>query len=356
MDNANPSAIKEPAIMPDHASIHPGTEQPSVPSPRDERCWPYLLGVLFLLLQGCATTPTPTVSLDDEARTQAKIAYLLNDYPRTLAIVLPRAEAGEAWAQYTLGYMYYYGRGVALDRQKAKRWIESAANKGYAPAQYALQRLSTPPSLPTEQNQDMLEQAPADSGSTTPPPAEPLAPEEPQMTESPPAPTQQSTPPTPSTPSPPPSAPDAVSAPDNPPDPGPESSQPAPVSIPPQTSAPISHAEVTDQPPDPEPPDKEIKGRAWISRQDPHHFTLQLASSLDEAAVIRLIQRRGIAQQAAYYATKQQGKTWYSLIYGSFTDRSSALHAMHKLPRALRRDSPRIRRFQEIQAQFGPTT
>ena len=335
--------------MLDHASIHPGTGQPSRPSLRDNRRWPYLLGGLLLLLQGCATTPTPSVSPDEEARTQAKIAYLLSDYRRTLAIVLPRAEAGEPWAQYTLGYMYYYGRGIAQDRQKAKLWIETAAAKGYAPAQQALQRISTPSPLPGDENQDTLEHAPSDSTVSTPPPAEPLAPEKPHMTELPPAPAQETAPPVPSSPSAPPPDPDTMPAPGNLPEPGPESSQPAPSSMPPQTSVPSPNAEMTDQP-----PDEGIKGRAWISGQDPGRFTLQLASSLDEAAVIRLIEKRGIGQHAAYYATHQKGKTWYSLIYGSFADRRSAHQAMRKLPRTLRRDSPRIRSFQEIQAQLGP--
>ena len=346
--------------MPDQTSAHTGTGQQSNQLFRCMRRWPLLVGGILLLFQGCATNPSPPVSPSDEARTQAKIAYLLSDYQRTLAIVLPRAEAGDPWAQYTLGYMFYYGRGIAQDRQKARSWIESAAANGYAPAQQALQRLSAPPPMPAAGDNGTLEPAPAATEETTSSPAEQSEPVNAQTSE--PAPAQESTPSQPSNPSVaapiPAMTPDQTPAtvPGDQPEQKPQSPQPPPDPLPPQTSLPTSNAEAILQPPPDEPPDKGIKGRAWITRQDPHHFTLQLASSLDEAALIRLIQKHGIGEQAAYYKTMQRGKTWYSLLYGSYSKRSDAHQAMRKLPRALRRDSPRIRSFREIQDQLGPTS
>jgi septal ring-binding cell division protein DamX len=303
----------------------------------------------MLLLQGCATTPSPPPS--DEARTQAKIAYLLSDYQRTLAIVLPRAEAGEPWAQYTLGYMYYYGHGLKQDRQTAKRWIESAAAKGYAPAQQAMQRISAPPPRTEEEGGTGTMQAPADATETPPPAAEPAQPARPEMA----APLRETNPPAsssePSTsPAPP---PETAPAPGNEPARTPESPQSS-ADPPPQPSAPpagaapmvLAPAAVAQYP--------EIKGRDWISRQDPRHFTLQLASSLDKAAIIRLIHKRQIERGAAYYSTRQNARTWYSLIYGSYTNRGSAHRAMRNLPRSLRRNHPRIRSFGEIHSQLSP--
>ena len=181
--------------MPDHAPINPGAERNPDPSPRNTGCWPLLIGGLFLLLQGCATAPTPATSPSDEARMQAKISYLLSDYQRTLAIVLPKAEAGEPWAQYTLGYMYYYGRGVTQNRQTAKRWIESAAAKGYPPAQQAMQRLSAPPPSTEDQNGDAMDQGHVGSEAATPPPDAQHEPTNPQMSE--PIPSQAPPPPAP---------------------------------------------------------------------------------------------------------------------------------------------------------------
>jgi DamX protein len=288
---------------------------------------------------------------------QAKISYLLSDYQRTLAIVLPKAEAGEPWAQYTLGYMYYYGRGVTQNRQTAKRWIESAAAKGYAPAQQAMQRLSAPPPSTEDQNGDAMDQGHVGSEAATPPPDAQHEPTNPQMSE--PIPSQAPPPPAPmiepSSSAIPATTQDNASVPDRKPGQAPASSPPAPQPIPPQASTPSANAEAAAQSPPAMLPDQEIKGRDWISRQAPRHYTLQLASSLDEAAIIRLIRKQGIEQQAAYYSTMQKGKKWYSLLYGNFASHSAAYQAMRKLPRALRRDSPRIRSFREIHSQLSPT-
>lgn len=211
--------------MPDHASITPEAGLRPSPTPRTKRRWPILLGGIMLLLQGCATTPSSPPS--DEARTQAKIAYLLSDYQRTLTIVLPRAEAGEAWAQYTLGYMYYYGHGVRQDRKTAKRWIESAAAKGYAPAQQAMLRLSAPPPRTGEEGNADTMQEPADATVTPPPATEPATP---QMT----APLQETNPPASSSEPP-------ISPPPPPPPPAPPETAPAPGNEPVQPPNPRNH-------------------------------------------------------------------------------------------------------------------
>jgi hypothetical protein len=378
--------------MPHQASIDPGARQQSAPSPCMKRRWLFLLGGLFAVLQGCATAPPP-ISPGEEARTQAKIAYLLSDYQRTLAIALPRAEAGEAWAQYTLGYLYYYGRGVVQDRQTAKRWIESAAAKGYAPAQQAMQRLSTPPpstGIEGEENKSERE-PPTRSQEATPPPPQPETrkpvpapaptppapessssalpaerpePTKPPMTEPSPDQPQETTPPSPSSEaenaavpaSPPPQDSTTTPAPPGGPTQPVEPSPPPAEPIPPRSSVPSSDDETAEQAAASVPGDDMLKGRDWISRQDPRHFTLQLASSIDEAAIRRLIHEQGIEQEAAYYSTTQGGRTWYSVVYGSFPTYTAARQSLSRLPRSLRRHSPRIRSFHAILSQLQSTT
>ena len=46
-----------------------------------------------------------------------------------------KAEQGDAEAQFSLGYCYDDGRGVAKDKAKAVKWYRKAAEKNYAPAQ-----------------------------------------------------------------------------------------------------------------------------------------------------------------------------------------------------------------------------
>ncbi|EHL32082.1 hypothetical protein LDG_5865 [Legionella drancourtii LLAP12] len=53
----------------------------------------------------------------------------------------PEAERGQPDAQYAVGYMYYYGKGVVEDRKKAWFWITAAANAGQPDAKVAAQML-----------------------------------------------------------------------------------------------------------------------------------------------------------------------------------------------------------------------
>ena len=49
-----------------------------------------------------------------------------------------RAEAGDAFAQYNLGYAYDLGEGVPQNHVEAIRWWREAAEQGHAAAQYNL--------------------------------------------------------------------------------------------------------------------------------------------------------------------------------------------------------------------------
>ena len=49
--------------------------------------------------------------------------------------LLTKAIAGDASAQFNLGWMYAYGRGVPKDDTEAVAWIRKAAEQGHAEAQ-----------------------------------------------------------------------------------------------------------------------------------------------------------------------------------------------------------------------------
>jgi len=65
-------------------------------------------------------------------------AYRIADYETAYREFLPLAEKGMAAAQYKLGLMYEYGRGVPKDLEEAAKWYARAAEQGYASAQYNL--------------------------------------------------------------------------------------------------------------------------------------------------------------------------------------------------------------------------
>lgn len=54
------------------------------------------------------------------------------------ATVVHQAEQGDPDAQYLLGRMYYFGDGVAENREEAARWHTRAADQGHAEAKYVL--------------------------------------------------------------------------------------------------------------------------------------------------------------------------------------------------------------------------
>jgi len=55
-----------------------------------------------------------------------------------VAAVRANANAGDARAQFNLGYAYYLGRGVPQDDAQAVTWYRQAAEQGHAIAQYNL--------------------------------------------------------------------------------------------------------------------------------------------------------------------------------------------------------------------------
>lgn len=348
------------------------------------RCLVIGAATALILLQGCASHP-PAPPPGEAAHAEAKAAYLANDYQRTLGIVEPLAVGGEAWAQYTLGYMYYYGRGVAMDRQMAKQWIQRAAQQGYKPAQQALQRLST--SAPKHSNGEVME--PPEQTPSAPPGRAPMPvpPASPDASPAVPAPTPELPPgeapmptPAPETGDPAPTAPSGESSTatprqDNTTNSGekaaPANAAPQASSPPPSTQAPPSAVQIpaneTRAPsaaPVPTALDNSaakatqagngINGTGWIAAQDPMYYTVQLLGSSNQGAVLRFIRDHHLEQQAAYFAQRRNGQLWYTVVYGSFPDRPAARQALGRLPAAIDRASPWIRRFKDVQTRLGP--
>lgn len=70
---------------------------------------------------------------------QGKRYFEAGYYKRAMHILLPLACDGHPEAQYAVGYMYYYGYGVAQDTEVGYFWINRAAAKNFAPAIKALE-------------------------------------------------------------------------------------------------------------------------------------------------------------------------------------------------------------------------
>jgi len=62
-------------------------------------------------------------------------AYERGDYAEAMAQWLPLAEHGDPEAQYRIGRLHYYGRGVKQDYAEAGEWYLQAAEQGHARSQ-----------------------------------------------------------------------------------------------------------------------------------------------------------------------------------------------------------------------------
>lgn len=71
-------------------------------------------------------------------------SFQVQDYRQAFVRLMPSAVAHNPDAEYAIGYMYYYGRGVNEDRKKAWFWISAAAAAGQADAVQAVQILNRP--------------------------------------------------------------------------------------------------------------------------------------------------------------------------------------------------------------------
>jgi hypothetical protein len=74
----------------------------------------------------------------ESARERGLRAFKANDYKRAFPLLLPHADAGDPKSQHAVGYMLFWGHGVAPNELKALGYLEKAAKQGYAPAQEEL--------------------------------------------------------------------------------------------------------------------------------------------------------------------------------------------------------------------------
>jgi DamX protein len=95
----------------------------------------------------------------------------------------------------------------------------------------------------------------------------------------------------------------------------------------------------------------EVKGKAWIQRQQPTMYTLQVLGAHDIITLKQFLARSLLeVDKVAVLKTIYQNKEWYILLYGVYADRSEATMALEALPVSLRQDTqPWARKWKDIQ-------
>ena len=97
----------------------------------------------------------------------------------------------------------------------------------------------------------------------------------------------------------------------------------------------------------------QIKDETWISRQPDSAYTMQLFSSWEPQAIERFVHKYALQDNIARFASQRDGKTWFSLVYGSYAGKQAANNAVSALPPDLRKTRPWIRTFASIKQQLA---
>jgi TPR repeat protein len=94
------------------------------------------IAALALSLSACASNH---ISNQFES---GKTAFQQKQYNDAFSSLMPAAKKGNPAAEYAIGYMYFYGKGVTQNTVLAQQWFAKAAKKHYPQAQAALNLLA----------------------------------------------------------------------------------------------------------------------------------------------------------------------------------------------------------------------
>ena len=238
------------------------------------------------------------------AKAQAALAWMYHtgngvtkDLPKAVEWYKKAAAQGHAIAQNNLAVMYENGLGTAVNKKAAANWYRESADSGYSYAQYNMGRIYAE-GIGVKQD---LEEAKywwrIAARQHVKQAKESLA-----LLENKPLPKEEK-----------------------------KGSKPV-----------IAHAPYHSNP--------VAKGLAWIKSQQKGHYTIQLARSQDQSWLLKLATKEELSQPLVQFQSKDShGEAWYNLIYGSYPSFQTAQQERKSLPESLRRWSPTLRRFGEIQ-------
>ncbi|GIC76194.1 SPOR domain-containing protein [Moritella sp. F3] len=94
---------------------------------------------------------------------------------------------------------------------------------------------------------------------------------------------------------------------------------------------------------------KLIAGKAWVMAQPAKNYTFQIAGLSREAQLKQYLSENKLSENIWTYQTVRNSKPWYVVLYGSFSSVEQANAAKLKLPAAVQKDKPWLKRFTQIQ-------
>jgi len=89
-----------------------------------------------------------------------------------------------------------------------------------------------------------------------------------------------------------------------------------------------------------------------LRRQVPDDYTIQLAASASEKAIIRFIKKQPVLPELRYVHVKRRGSDWYVVLYGAYQSVSDARRVIKKLSRSLTKNKPWVRHTSALQKRL----
>lgn len=86
----------------------------------------------------------------------------------------------------------------------------------------------------------------------------------------------------------------------------------------------------------------------WVAAQNPNYYTLQLASSTNQALIQKYYSENELTGKAGYYRSRRAGEDWYALVFGAYPTVQDAKDAIDQLPADLKKWSPWVRNIKSI--------
>lgn len=95
------------------------------------------------------------------------------------------------------------------------------------------------------------------------------------------------------------------------------------------------------------------QNESWLLQQAPDHFTLQIAGTSNRERRDQLVAQA--PEQIVWFQRTQQGRPWYTLLYGHYSSAAEAKAAMPALKSALRIEEAWVQPLSDIQEQLRST-
>ena len=250
------------------------------------RIFPFI--VVILALASCAST----TNKDKTPFGAAKTSYEQAHYEDAFAKIQGPAKAGNADAEYVLGYMYYYGKGTTINQDLGKQWILKSAQAGNKKAQQAYQMILA-------REQQVIPTGHSANISSSELPAAKLK-----------------------------SMPTKMQK----------------ISKPHKVTTTNTTSQVTAM--------TYTGVEQKLLAYNPKHYTLQLLGASKASYASAYINKYKLGANAHYFHRKLKGKDLYVVVYGNYATRQKALLGLKSLPTAVQALKPWARDMAGIQAQI----